>query len=249
MHPRVMSIVARGLRMAIDECQKRFAFSRWNCSLILGSNPYSSQPVATAGQLNADGGHDRTQIFGAVMRYPNRERSFLNAISAAALAHSMTKACRQGELPDECGCDRRIKSSRKGHIEWIGCSDDIDYGAKFSRDFTDNFDTNEPDATRTIYLHNSEVGRRVFKAITDITCTCMNDDTGSCENKRCWKHMGSFADVVDQIMERYESATHVQRSNKDPQKLRPVRRGVRKPKRKDLVYIDESPDYCQQDLR
>lgn len=232
--------------MAIEECQKRFAFSRWNCSLISNKDSYSDHR-----DQDDNYEHERgtKQIFGDVMRRPNRERSFLNALSAAAIAHAMTKACRQGELPEECSCDRKIKSTHRGRISWIGCSDDIEYGAKFSRDFTDNFDGNELDATRTIYLHNSEVGRRVFKSITDITCNCLNGDDGMCSTKRCWKHMGSFSDVVDQIMERYESATHVQRSNRDPQKLRPVRRGVRKPKRKDLVYIDESPDYCQKDSR
>jgi wingless-type MMTV integration site family protein 5 len=246
-----MPIVARGLKMAIDECQKRFAFNHWNCTLILSGSHLDPNRLDYYHENNSDrdGATNNQLIYGNAMRYPNRERSFLNAISAAALAHSMTKACRQGELPEECGCDRKIRSSHKGRIEWIGCSDDFDYGAKFSRDFTDNFDTNEPDAIKTIYLHNSEVGRRVFKAITEITCTCSNGEPGLCDTKRCWKHIGSFSDIVDQIMERYESATHVQRSNKDPQKLRPVRRGVRRPKRKDLVFIDESPDYCRQDLR
>lgn len=32
-HWKVMQIVARGLRMAIEECQFRFANNRWNCSL------------------------------------------------------------------------------------------------------------------------------------------------------------------------------------------------------------------------
>lgn len=240
LHPKIMSVVARGLRMAIDECQSRFASSRWNCSLVL-EDSLKNDP-----SLNRPG----PQIFGDVMRNPNRERSYLNAIIAAALAQVMTKACSAGELPEECSCDKKIRSkSNKGRVEWIACSDDIDYGARFSRDFTDNLDPSEPDTTATIYLHNNEVGRRVFKSATDITCTCQNGENGICQAKRCWKHLGSFTDVGDELMKRYESATHVQRSSKDPHKLRPVRRGVRRPKRKDLVYIVESPDYCQADSR
>lgn len=174
----------------------------------------------------------------------------MNAIVAAGLAHAMTKACSQGELPEECSCDKKIrtKSSQRGKIEWVACSDDIDYGARFSRDFTDNTDS-DSDTTSMINTHNYEVGRRVFKSATDITCTCQNGDNGLCQTKRCWKHLGPFTDIGDELVRRYESATHVQQSNRDPHKLRPVRRGVRKPKRKDLVYIDESPDYCSPDNR
>ncbi|KAG9509696.1 Protein Wnt-2, partial [Fragariocoptes setiger] len=32
-HPKMMSIVAKGIRMAIEECQYQFAASRWNCSI------------------------------------------------------------------------------------------------------------------------------------------------------------------------------------------------------------------------
>ena len=238
LHPKVMAIVARGIRLAIDECQSRFAANRWNCSTVAQDLILSDSQVSPA-----------SQPFGDFMRQPIRERAFLNAIIAAGLAQAMTKACSAGELPEECSCDRKIRSkSNKGRIEWVACSDDIDYGARFSRDFTDNFD-GESDATSTIYMHNNEVGRRVFKSATEITCTCPNGENGLCQTKRCWKHLGTFADVSDELMKRYESATHVQRSNKDPHKLRPVRRGVRRPKRKDLVFIDESPDYCQRDSR
>lgn len=177
----------------------------------------------------------------------NRERSYLNAIIAAGLAHAITKACSQGELPGECSCDKRIRSkNNRGKIEWVACSDDIDFGARFSRDFTDSSDYPYPDTTATINTHNYEVGRRVFKSSTDITCTCQDSP---CQVKRCWKHLGPFADIGEELIRRYESATHVHPSSKDPQKLRPVRRGVRKPKRKDLVYIDESPDYCSTNTR
>lgn len=174
----------------------------------------------------------------------------MNAIIAAGLAQSMTKACSQGELPEECSCDKRIKSrNSKGKIEWVACSDDIDFGARFSRDFTDTGADSDSDPTSMINTHNYEVGRRVFKSATDITCSCLNGENGLCQTKRCWRHSGPFTDIGDELMKRYESATHVQLSNKDPHKLRPVRRGVRRPKRKDLVYIDESPDYCSPDSR
>lgn len=248
--------------MAIEECQLRFTTSRWNCSLVLydslnDKDLNQDQNHLTIGTASASASVATTtiksngQVFGDVMKRPNRERSFLNAIIAAGIAHAMTKACSSNELPEECSCDKRIKSKNRGKIEWVACSDDIDYGAKFSRDFTDNTaDVNDSDVTSMINSHNYEVGRRVFKSLTDITCICLNDDGNNlCQIKRCWKHLGRFSDIGDELMRRYESATHMQLSSKDPHKLRPVRRGVRKPKRKDLVYIDESPDYCNPDSR
>lgn len=236
-----MLIVARGIKLAIDECQSRFTTSRWNCTLVLHESL----------QGNLDSSFSiKTQNLGDVIKRPNRERSFLNAIIAAGLAHAMTKACSNDELPEECSCDKKIKSkANRGRIEWISCSDDIDYGARFSREFTDSMEYEYSDTTAMINLHNYEVGRRVFKSSTDITCTCQDGENNHCQTKRCWKHLGSFKDIGDDLLRRYESATHVQTSSKDPHKLRPVKRGVRKPRRKDLVFIEESPDYCSPNPR
>lgn len=332
-----MQIVARGLRMAIEECQFRFASYRWNCSLgtlhqdfdrngqhqqhrqlssIMRRSSASNERFASSNSIGASS--SPPTIFGDVMKYrkfealnqtafffipfiltillyfrrfvANRERSFLNAIFAAGLAHAMTKACSANELPEECSCDKKIRSrSNKGKIEWVACSDDIDFGSRFSRDFTDDtelqFNSNYDPSTSAdanslshdehasnpmINTHNYEVGRRVFKSATDITCTCQSQSSlldptlptsmqqtsnevgtglGLCATKRCWKHLAPFSDVGDELMKRYERATHVQPSNKDPHKLRPVRRGVRRPKRKDLVFIEESPNYCESNNR
>lgn len=94
----------------------------------------------------------------------------------------------------------------------------------------------------------------MFKMATDITCSCHARDNDLCTTNRCWRHLSPFKDVGDELIRRYERATHVQPSvrrgdSKGPVKLRPVRRGVRKPKRRDLVYIDDSPDYCSMDSR
>lgn len=47
-------------------------------------------------------------------------------------------------------------------------------------------------------------------------------------------------------MQRYDGATQVQASlSRGRAKLKPVMREVKRPGKKDLVYIDDSPDYCQ----
>lgn len=159
----------------------------------------------------------------------------------------MTKACSNNELPEECSCDKVIRlKQKKDNLEWTACSEDIDFGARFSHDFTDSKSHNS-DTSSMVDSHNYGVGRQVFKSNTDLTCSC--GDSGPCQIKRCWKQTGAFSNIGDVLLERYESATHVQTSLHDPRKLRPVRRGLRRPKRKDLIFTEESPDYCSANSR
>lgn len=73
-HPKIMHIVAKGLKMAIEECQSRFESSRWNCSLVVdpliaSENNYQLESVRASRNLNQaqNFSSDKTQIFGEVM--------------------------------------------------------------------------------------------------------------------------------------------------------------------------------------
>lgn len=67
-HPRIMSIVAKGLKMAIDECQSRFTSNRWNCSLALQVSLLNQQPAAS-----------RAPVFGEVMKHRKLNPTILPA--------------------------------------------------------------------------------------------------------------------------------------------------------------------------
>lgn len=93
-------------------------------------------------------------------RTDSREKAFIHAISTAGVLYSITRACTKGEL-SQCGCDDKVKSQDiKGKWEWGGCSDDIYYGADFTRKFIDSIE-NSNTAEGVMNLHNNEVGRRV----------------------------------------------------------------------------------------
>ena len=97
----------------------------------------------------------------------SREKAFIHAISTAGVVYSVTRACTKGEL-SQCGCDDKVKSQDvQGKWDWGGCSDDIYYGAEFSRRFIDSIeDPNQSEGVMN--LHNNEAGRRVSKIIQSI---------------------------------------------------------------------------------
>lgn len=89
----------------------------------------------------------------------SRESAYLSAVSAASVAFAVTRACSKGELT-ECTCDNRVRQRKPRNWQWGGCSEDIRYGEKFSRDFLDTREDNNT-AVGLMNLHNNEAGRRV----------------------------------------------------------------------------------------
>lgn len=92
------------------------------------------------------------------------------SITSAAVTHSIARACSEG-LIETCTCDythhhsRIPQANNIGAIgvrdwEWGGCSDNIGFGFKFSREFVD---TGERGRTlrEKMNLHNNEAGRAV----------------------------------------------------------------------------------------
>ncbi|NWQ74000.1 WNT2 protein, partial [Columbina picui] len=93
----------------------------------------------------------------------SRESAFVHAISSAGVVFAITRACSQGELKS-CSCDPKKKGSArdsKGHFDWGGCSDNIDYGVKFARAFVDAKERKGKDARALMNLHNNRAGRKV----------------------------------------------------------------------------------------
>nr|AGC92659.1 Wnt-4a-like protein [Heliconius erato] len=130
---KMVQVIQTGAQQAVEECQYQFRNSRWNCSTVENS----------------------TDIFGGVLKFKSRESAFVHALSAAALAHAVARACSRGEL-NECSCDARVRKRTPRHWQWGGCSE------KFSRDFVDVKEEKESDEG-IMNLHNNEAGRRVVE--------------------------------------------------------------------------------------
>ena len=101
-----------------------------------------------------------------------REAGFVHAISAAGVAYAVTRACSAGKLGNKCGCDTKYRGDSKKGFKWAGCSDNINAGMKFSRDFVDARERGRKvggQARVLMNLHNNEAGRQVGQTSLSIT--------------------------------------------------------------------------------
>ena len=94
-----------------------------------------------------------------------RESAFVHAISAAGVAHAVTRACSLGEL-DKCGCDANVKGKTPEGYHWSGCSDNIAFGSAFSKKFVDSREKSKDNkgvksSRGLVNLHNNQAGRKV----------------------------------------------------------------------------------------
>lgn len=75
-----------------------------------------------------------------------------------------------------------------------------------------------------------------------VACKC-HGVSGSCSLRTCWQQLPTFRDVGKRLKERYDGAVEV-KFNKRGTKLVRRNKKFNKPTPEDLVYFEESPDYC-----
>jgi wingless-type MMTV integration site family protein 1 len=98
-----------------------------------------------------------------------RETAFIYAITSAAVTHVVARSCAEGSI-ESCSCDYshhsrgapKTQSNVHGvkDWEWGGCSDNIGFGVKFSREFVDAGERGRS-LREKMNLHNNEAGRVV----------------------------------------------------------------------------------------
>uniref|UniRef100_A0A914X7Z0 Protein Wnt n=1 Tax=Plectus sambesii TaxID=2011161 RepID=A0A914X7Z0_9BILA len=237
-HPFAMPSVGKGARDSVDECRAQFRYERWNCTerFMIPSNT-----TKFAGLL------DRTLNAG------NRETAFISAITSAGIVHAVTKGCSTGNLT-ECGCDNRytngqMRGPNNEKWSWGGCSDNVDYGIKFAKQFLDRFEKDQFHAAKQVNhlmnLHNNMVGRESIVKLMRRQCRC-HGVSGSCEFKTCWQQMPKFNEIGEVLKQRYNHFA-VQVAKRAKKRLRRKERSERKvPLREnEIVFINRSPNYCE----
>lgn len=101
-----------------------------------------------------------------------RETAFIYAITSAAVTHTVARACAEGKIAS-CNCDYNHQGRRTRMLpnavtggrdwQWDGCSDNIGFGYKFSREFVDAGEKGR-NVRERMNLHNNEAGRMVSRA-------------------------------------------------------------------------------------
>jgi wnt family. len=76
---------------------------------------------------------------------------------------------------------------------------------------------------------------------TDCKCHGLS---GSCAMRTCWRKMPAFRDVGNRLKERFDGAAKVIPSN-DGHSFIPEGDTIKPPDRGDLVYSEDSPDFCK----
>nr|KAF7425097.1 hypothetical protein H0235_007535 [Vespula pensylvanica] len=219
---------------------------------------------------------DKVEVLEGQPTQGCRETAFIYAIMSAAVTHSIARACSEGSI-QSCSCDYTHQSRAPSAVrdwEWGGCSDNIGYGIKFSREFVDTGERGR-NLREKMNLHNNEAGRaHVFSEMRQ-ECKC-HGMSGSCAVKTCWMRLPNFRVVGDNLKDRFDGASRVMVSNSDRVRgnsnaivsnsasnsvhghrdglgrrhrynfqLKPYNPEHKPPEPEDLVYLDPSPPFCE----
>lgn len=92
------------------------------------------------------------------------------AISSAALAYTLARACSAGAL-HHCTCSSPPGAPPAANFKWGGCGDNLKYAKNFAKRFLDNAEKRHLVVARkgfgdknrlvAVNLHNNRVGRKV----------------------------------------------------------------------------------------
>ncbi|XP_048453820.1 protein Wnt-11-like [Rhincodon typus] len=135
----LMQSIIQAAREVKKTCQKTFSDMRWNCSSI-----------------------ELAPYFPPDLERGTRESAFVYALSAAAISHTIARACTTGDLPG-CSCGPLASEAPGPGFRWGGCNDNLNYGIVLGSKFSDSpmkMKKSRSQANKLMNLHNSEVGRQ-----------------------------------------------------------------------------------------
>ncbi|NXO26237.1 WNT9B protein, partial [Cisticola juncidis] len=179
-----------------------------------------------------------------------KETAFLYAVSAAALTHSLARACSAGRM-ERCTCDDSPGLENRKAWQWGVCGDNLKYSTKFLKKFLGQKRIGK-DLRAKVDIHNTNVGIKAVKNGLKTTCKC-HGVSGSCAVRTCWKQLSPFHEIGRLLKLRYDDAVKVFSTSNDavghselagPHRGPPGRQPAL-PRPTDLVYVEDSPSFCR----
>ncbi|KFZ50213.1 Protein Wnt-2b, partial [Antrostomus carolinensis] len=234
-YPDIMQSVGEGAKEWIRECQHQFRHHRWNCSTL---------------------DRDHT-VFGRVMLRSEQSRSSSPRFGLQGGGEPWLRGraglgpCPGGTFPlperDRCNKGSDMPKERRGKVRWGQGQghDNINYGIRFAKAFVDAKEKKVKDARALMNLHNNRCGRMAVKRFLKLECKC-HGVSGSCTLRTCWLAMSDFRKTGDYLRKKYNGAIQVT-MNQDGTGFTVANKNFRKPTKTDLVYFENSPDYCVMD--
>lgn len=126
-------------RLATSHCEEQFRYDRWNCSI----------ETRVSGKRN-------------IFKKLYKETAFVHALTAAAMTHSIARACAEGRMT-KCSCGPKKHNREAQDFQWGGCNDNLKHGKRVTRSFLD-LRGGDGDEVSEILRHDSEV-----RAIWDLS--------------------------------------------------------------------------------
>ncbi|XP_052514595.1 protein Wnt-9b [Budorcas taxicolor] len=221
--PGLAETLQDAAHLSLLECQFQFRHERWNCSL-----------------------EGRTGL----LKRGFKETAFLYAVSAAALTHTLARACSAGRM-ERCTCDDSPGLESRQAWQWGVCGDNLKYSTKFLNNFLGPKRGSKDLRARTD-AHNTHVGIKAVKSGLRTTCKC-HGVSGSCAVRTCWKQLSPFRETGQVLKLRYDSAVKVSSATNEAlgrlELWAPARPGSPTqgpaPRPGDLVYMEDSPSFCR----
>ncbi|XP_039106593.1 protein Wnt-9b [Hyaena hyaena] len=141
--PGLAETLQDAAHLSLLECQFQFRHERWNCSL-----------------------EGRTGL----LKRGFKETAFLYAVSAAALTHTLARACSAGRM-ERCTCDDSPGLESRQAWQWGVCGDNLKYSTKFLSNFLGP-KRGSKDLRARADAHNTHVGIKAVKSGLRTTCKC-----------------------------------------------------------------------------